>query len=114
MKYFVRLLIPLFFCFSLFAQTLELPEGVEIMKDQTSDPKPLVISKVDLEQRLESLKKAHQEAIANVNALGGAIQQVEMFLQELNARELEAKKPKIKEVPGVVEKSKKCDAKGCE
>jgi hypothetical protein len=98
--------------------TLVFPKGVEIMSDQTqtTEVKPLYITKTDLEQRFAELKKAHQEAIANVNALAGAMQQIELFIQTLTERETPvkdsgSKASEQKEIPGIVDR--KCDEKGC-
>lgn len=78
------------------------------MTNQALDPKPLTLSKTDMDQRLVELKKAHAEVMANLNAIAGAIQQVEFFITELANREVAAKQktdePKLKEVPGIVEK----------
>jgi hypothetical protein len=78
----------LIFAPQLFAQRqLELPDGTTIDADQTPDPKPTVITKIDLEKRLEELKQAQSQVSANLQAIGGAIQQVEYFLKEIEARE---------------------------
>ena len=49
--------------------------------------KPLVLTRTDLESRLTELKQARNEMTANLQALSGAIQQVELFIKDLIDRE---------------------------
>jgi peptidoglycan hydrolase CwlO-like protein len=79
------------------AQTLELPTGTIIAEDQTPDPKPLVITKVDVQKRLEELKSAQAQMAANLQAIGGAIQQCEWFISELDNRAKALKEKEDKE-----------------
>jgi hypothetical protein len=82
---------------------MQLPEGAVIAPDQTPDPKPLSISKEDLTKRLDELKKAEAQITANLQAIGGAIQDCEYWLKEIEYRDAEANKkqnePKRKQLP---------------
>jgi hypothetical protein len=48
---------------------------------------PLALTKADLETRRAELIKARDEMAANLQALSGAIQQVELFIKSLADRE---------------------------
>lgn len=61
-------------------------------KAETPPPQPASITRPQLEKRLGGLKQAHQQAVADVQALGGAIQDCEYWLSELDTAEKEAAK----------------------
>lgn len=71
-----------------------------LLAQGAQDPAPKsVVTKEALQERIASLEQARQQAIANVNALGGAIQECTYWLQRLEAAEAEAKKQADKPKP---------------
>lgn len=75
------------------------------MEDQKPASESIVIDKKELESRLAELKQARDSAAANLQAISGAIQQVELFIKEISDREAAAIKQSAgKEVPGIKDK----------
>ena len=72
-----------------------------------TEKQPATVSRVSIEKRLADLKQAHQQAAANLQALGGAIQDCEYWLGELNKAENEVAKPPAKSKPTEATKEKK-------
>lgn len=76
--------------------------GLAFSQDQksgTPPAQPASIGRSALEKRLDGLKQAHLQAVANVQALDGAIQDVEYWLAELDKAEKEAEQKAKKVEP---------------
>lgn len=50
------------------------------------------MTKEEIEARIVELKKLHADAIANANAIGGAIQDCEFWLRRIETKEAERPK----------------------
>jgi peptidoglycan hydrolase CwlO-like protein len=58
-----------------------------LLLGQTAPPSaPAVLTKEAVQQRLTELKKQKEQVLADVNALSGAIQDCEYWLEELNKK----------------------------
>lgn len=57
---------------------------------------PFQIGKAELQERIAKLEVARDQAIANVNALSGAIQECTYWLERIENEEARAKKAKEK------------------